>query len=71
MLKLRELGVGSQVLYIPVYLQPYYQEQFGYKPGKCPNAESYYQKALSLPLFPKMSDADVEHVIHSVKQLAQ
>ena len=71
MLKLRELGVGSQVLYIPVYLQPYYQEQFGYKPGKCPNAEAYYEQALSLPLFPKMSDADVEHVIHSVKQLAQ
>ncbi len=64
---LREQGVGSQVLYIPVYLQPWYRKQFGYAPGKCPIAESFYQRALSLPLYPDMTDADVEHVVACVQ----
>ncbi len=63
MARLREGGVGTQVLYIPVYLQPWYQQTYGYQAGKCPNAEAYYLKALSLPLFPTMSDADVERVV--------
>jgi UDP-4-amino-4,6-dideoxy-N-acetyl-beta-L-altrosamine transaminase len=70
MQRLREQGVGSQVLYIPVHLQPYYRKEFGYAVGKCPNAEAYYEKALSLPLFPKMTDADVDTVIRCVQQLA-
>jgi len=69
MLELRELGVGTQVLYIPVYLQPYYQRTYGYEPGKCPTAESFYSRALSLPLYPKMTDADVQHVIQSVERV--
>ncbi len=67
--RLREQGVGSQVLYIPVYLQPYYRNQFGYKAGKCPNAEAFYTSALSLPLFPAMSDQDVAHVIQVIRSL--
>lgn len=70
MQRLREQGVGTQVLYIPVHLQPYYRNTFGYAPGKCPKAEAYYRNTLSLPLFPKMSDADVNTVIRSVKELA-
>jgi UDP-4-amino-4,6-dideoxy-N-acetyl-beta-L-altrosamine transaminase len=70
MLELREHNVGTQVLYIPVYLQPYYRNTYGYAAGKCPNAENYYARALSLPLFPKMSDADVDRVIAAVKSLA-
>lgn len=61
--------VGTQVLYIPVYLQPWYRESYGYAAGKCPTAEAYYAKSLSLPLFPAMTDADVEHVIETVRQL--
>lgn len=71
MQRLRDQGVGSQVLYIPVHLQPYYRKEFGYSVGKCPNAETYYEQALSLPLFPKMADADVDTVIRSVQHLAQ
>jgi perosamine synthetase len=67
---LRAAGVGTQVLYIPVHLQPWYRKTFGYGPGKCPVAESFYQQALSLPLFPAMTDADVGHVIESVRSLA-
>jgi len=64
---LKRRGVGTQVLYIPVYLQPWYRQTYGYKPGKCPKAEEYYQRALSLPLYPAMSDADVERVITATR----
>lgn len=70
MAALRADGVGSQVLYIPVHLQPWYRKTYGYGPGKCPVAESYYACALSLPLFPAMTDADVAHVIAAVHALA-
>ena len=66
MQELREGGVGTQVLYIPVYLQPWYRRTYSYAPGKCPNAEEFYARALSLPLYPSMSDADVVKVIQSV-----
>lgn len=69
MAELRSKGIGTQVLYIPVYLQPWYRKTYGYAPGKCPMAEAYYLQALSLPLFPEMSDADVEHVISAVLTL--
>ena len=67
MQELREQGVGTQVLYIPVYLQPWYRRTYGYTSGKCPNAEHFYARALSLPLYSAMSDADVEKVIQAVK----
>ena len=69
MQEVREQGVGTQVLYIPVYLQPWYRRTYGYASGKCPNAERFYARALSLPLFPAMTDADVQKVIHSVLAL--
>ena len=71
MQELRKKGVGTQVLYIPVYLQPWYRRAYGYAPGKCPNAEEFYARALSLPLFPAMNDVDVEKVVASVKSLAK
>lgn len=66
---LRDKQIGTQVLYIPVHLQPWYRKTFGYAPGKCPVAEAYYQRALSLPLFPSMSDDDVDRVIAAVRGL--
>jgi len=70
MAELREQGVGTQVLYIPVYLQPWYQETYGYGFGKFSNAEAYYLKSLSLPLYPTMTDDDVERVIGAVQRIA-
>lgn len=70
MAALRAEGVGSQVLYIPVHLQPWYRKTYGYGPGKCPVAEAYYTRTLSLPLFPAMTDADVAQVIGSVQALS-
>ena len=63
--KLKAAGIGTQVHYIPVYLHPYYR-QLGYKTGLCPNAEDYYSRALSIPIYPAMSDEDVERVIEAV-----
>ena len=70
MAALREKGVGSQVLYIPVHLQPWYRRTYSYGPGKCPVAEAFYARCLSLPLHPSLSDEDVARVISTVLSLA-
>ncbi len=64
---LRELGIFCQVHYIPIYWQPYYAQKYGYKKGKCVNAEAYYSRCLSLPLFPAMSDEDMQRVVQGVE----
>jgi UDP-4-amino-4,6-dideoxy-N-acetyl-beta-L-altrosamine transaminase len=61
-------NIQCQVHYIPVYWFPYYQH-LGYERGLCPNAETIYEKVLSIPLYPKMGDEDVEDVIHAVKKV--
>jgi len=60
---LRERGVGTQIHYYPVPLQPYYRQLGGYAEGDFPGAERHYARALTIPLFPAMSDGDVERVI--------
>lgn len=67
MSELATKGVGSQVLYIPVYTQPWYERTYGVRRGLCPEAEAYYDEALALPLYPRMSDDDVRTVIEAVK----
>ncbi len=63
---LKERNIGTQVHYIPVHLQPYYQKNFGFKKGDFPKAEIFYEQALSIPLFPKMSEKDLNYVINSI-----
>lgn len=58
-------NIGVNVHYLPVYLHPYYQN-LGYKKGSCKNAEHLYERSITLPLFPSMSDQDVEDVIKSL-----
>jgi perosamine synthetase len=60
---LRALGMGVNVHYIPVYLHPYYQRRFPEAKGSCPVAEDTYERILTLPLFPAMTDEDVERVV--------
>ncbi|SFB48001.1 UDP-4-amino-4,6-dideoxy-N-acetyl-beta-L-altrosamine transaminase [Cohnella sp. OV330] len=64
--RLRDLNIGVNVHYIPIYKQPYYRG-LGYRDDQCPRAEHYYETAITLPLFPKMSDGDVEDVIKAVQ----
>lgn len=59
---LRQQGVGVNVHYIPVHLQPYYQKM-GFKPGDFPEAEAYYQTAISLPLFFEMTEAEQNYIV--------
>jgi UDP-4-amino-4,6-dideoxy-N-acetyl-beta-L-altrosamine transaminase len=66
---LRAENIGVHVHYIPLHLQPYYQEKFGYKHGDFPIAEEYYKRAITLPLFPKMNDGDINDVIDAVKKV--
>lgn len=65
---LRAENIGVHVHYIPVYLQPYYAS-LGYKPGICPAAEQFYAEAITLPLFPRMTDQDVSDVVHAVRKV--
>jgi len=66
---LKEKGVLTQVHYIPVHLQPFYKDNYGYKTGDYPAAEHYYEKCLSIPLFPAMTNNNVETVIAAIKSL--
>ena len=64
--KLKQLGLYLQVHYIPVHTQPYFQK-LGFKTGDYPNAEKYYQQALSLPLHPGLSDRDIKTIVRVIK----
>lgn len=66
--KLRQLGIGVNVHYIPVYKHPYYQNN-GYSKTACANAENYYKHAISIPIFPKMTDEEVDYVIENIKAI--
>jgi dTDP-4-amino-4,6-dideoxygalactose transaminase len=63
--KLRAAGIGVQVNYLPVYWHPVYAA-LGYRRGMCPNAEQFYSEELSLPLYPDLSDADVDRVVDTL-----
>ncbi len=61
-------NVQCQVHYVPVYFFPHYK-RLGYKQGLCPNAEEVYKGIMSIPLYPMMSDRDVEDTIHAVRKV--
>ncbi len=63
-------NVQCQIHYVPVYWFPYYRH-LGYEKGLCPNAEEVYKGIMSIPLYPKMTDQDVEDVIHAVKKVVE
>ncbi len=69
--QLRDHGIGVNLHYIPIHTQPYYQDK-GFKSGDYPSAEQYYQEALSLPIFPTLTEVDQNQVIRALQQaLAQ
>ena len=68
--QLTKRGIGTSVHFIPLHLHPYYQETFGYKYGDFPNAENAYSRCVSLPIFPDMSESDVNRVIAAVHEVA-
>lgn len=64
---LREQGIGVNLHYIPVHLQPYY-EDLGFAQGDFPEAEAYYREAISLPLYPGLTESDQDEVIRVLTQ---
>jgi perosamine synthetase len=63
---MRNRGIGVNVHYVPVHLHPFYREHHLTHPGMCPVAEDAYESIISLPMWPGMSDQDVETVISSI-----
>lgn len=68
---LRAEGIGVNVHYVPVHLHPFYRTRFDTGPGLCPAAEQAYERILSLPMFPQMTDEDVETVTAAIVKISQ
>lgn len=66
---LRAENIGVNVHYAPVHLHPFYRSRFGTGPGLCPVAEEAAARILSLPIFPRMTDADVDDVVRAVRKV--
>ena len=66
--ELRESNIGVNLHYIPVHTQPYYQK-LGFAWGDFPNSEEYYKRAISLPIFPTLTDNEQSYVIETVKEI--
>ena len=65
---LRQRGVGVNLHYIPVHTQPYYA-RMGFKVGDFPQSERYYAEAISLPMYPTLTHAQQDHVVHALEQV--
>ena len=63
---LKSFNIFCQVHYIPVYKQPYYQERYHYPDSKCKNAELYYSRCLTLPMYPDLDEDIIDFVIDVV-----
>ena len=69
--ELKARGIGTSVHFIPLHIQPYYSKKYGYKNGDFPTTETIFNRIISLPLYPKMTVAEIERVISSVKELVE
>jgi perosamine synthetase len=67
--KMKENGVGCSVHFIPLHLHPYYKKTFGYEHEKFPVATHVYERIVSLPIYPKMTNQDVDYIIENVKKI--
>jgi dTDP-4-amino-4,6-dideoxygalactose transaminase len=60
-------GIGCSVHYIPLHLHPYWRDRYALSPQRFPHSQQAYERTLSLPIYPRMSDADVQRVIGAVR----
>ena len=68
--KFTKKGINLQVHYIPIHLQPFYKKNFGYKKNQFPEAEKFYKKEISLPIFPDLKSKDLYKVINELLSLS-
>ncbi len=67
--RLYDLGVCTSVHYIPIHYHPYYKNKYGWKKGDFPNTEYLFERLISLPIYPSMTDVDVEKVASAVEKV--
>lgn len=68
--ELKQRGIGISVHWMPLHMHPYYRETFGYKPEDLPVAASLYPQLISLPLYPDLTEAQVDYVCRAVEEIA-
>ena len=68
---LKRKNIGTSVHFIPLHLHPYYRDTFGYTAQDFPNASAAFERIVSLPIYPKMTEADVEHVVTAVTDIVR
>ncbi|MCG6877656.1 MAG: DegT/DnrJ/EryC1/StrS family aminotransferase [Deltaproteobacteria bacterium] len=66
---LSEKGIGTSVHYKPLHRMTYYRKRYGLKPGDFPNAEYIWRGCVSLPIYPSLSDLDLEYIVHNIKRI--
>jgi perosamine synthetase len=66
---LRHQGIGTSVHFIPLHVHPYYRDKFGYERGDFPNASAVFERIISLPIYPRMTESDIEHVVAAVSKI--
>jgi perosamine synthetase len=64
--ELKERGIGTSVHFTPLHLHPFYRRCYGYKPGDFPVAEAQFERCISLPIYPRMGEENVQHVIDTI-----
>ena len=69
--RLQQAGIGCSVHFIPLHLHPYYRDMYGYQPNDLPVSNMVFQRILSLPLYSKMTEADIDRVIATVRSLVK
>jgi len=69
--RLKVEGIGTSVHFIPLHRQPYYRDRFGLKPSDFPVADAAYERLISLPLYTRMTDSDVDDVVQSVRHIVR
>ena len=67
--QMAQSGIGTSVHFIPLHLQPYWRDRYGYSPDDFPVSNKVYPTVVSLPIYPKMTDEDVARVINAVKTI--
>ncbi len=69
--ELKKRKIGTSVHFIPLHFHPYYAQKFGYRKGDFPRAEKFYEEIISLPLYPKMTDEEVDYIISAIYEIVE
>jgi len=63
-------GIGTSVHFIPLHRHPFYRNSFGYDAADFPGAERFYERVISLPIYPGMTDEETDYVIENIKDVS-